>query len=218
MLPVYVISAVVLGLIFDAQFFHDGQVKYQVQLDTHLTTVQMDAINRGIVRFFGDSETLPSALAATGADPNVFNEREILHMNDVRGLIQGIGRLAVVSLAFLAVFLVVVAVTWRRGGRRAFARTLTFGAIWTLALGIVTGLLTYFAFDQLFLAFHEISFHNDFWQLDPRTDHLIQMFPYGFWYDAMDLVATRVIVVMLILGACGLLLRRIERPRVGALS
>ena len=38
-------------------------------------------------------------------------------------------------------------------------------------------------FDELFRQFHLLSFANDFWQLDPRTDHLIQMFPRGFWFD-----------------------------------
>ena len=38
-------------------------------------------------------------------------------------------------------------------------------------------------FDDLFEQFHLLSFSNDFWLLDPRTDHLIQMFPSGFWFD-----------------------------------
>ena len=47
----------------------------------------------------------------------------------------------------------------------------------TAAVGVLIG------FDDLFRQFHLLSFANDFWLLDPRTDHLIQMFPQGFWFD-----------------------------------
>jgi integral membrane protein (TIGR01906 family) len=52
------------------------------------------------------------------------------------------------------------------------------------------GLVAVAGFDTLFLTFHRLSFSNDFWLLDPRTDYLVMMFPQGFWFDATVLVAT----------------------------
>ena len=30
----------------------------------------------------------------------------------------------------------------------------------------------------------DLSFANDLWQLDPRTDYLVRMVPQGFWLGA----------------------------------
>jgi uncharacterized membrane protein len=34
-----------------------------------------------------------------------------------------------------------------------------------------------------------LSFANDFWLLDPRTDYLVMMFPEGFWFDSVMVIA-----------------------------
>ena len=52
------------------------------------------------------------------------------------------------------------------------------------------------AFDQVFLAFHRVSFANDFWKLDPSRDYLVMMFPEGFWFDC-----TLSVIVLIIGGA-----------------
>jgi integral membrane protein (TIGR01906 family) len=80
------------------------------------------------------------------------------------------------------------------------------------------GAATFLDFDQLFLTFHETVFHNNYWQLDPATDHLIQMFPFDFWYDAMVTVALRVVLAIAIIGLCGLLLARTGRTKSRVMS
>jgi len=209
-LPFAVISAVVMNLVFDTTFYHDGQAEYHVQDVTHLSPATMDRVNLAIVRFFASSETLPEALAASGAPTSVFNEREILHMNDVRGLIQGIRVIQFATLAYVLVIGAVAALIWQRGGRAALSRMFLLSTAITIGIGVVAGVVTYLWFDQLFLLFHEISFHNNYWQLDPRTDHLIQMFPFEFWYNAMLTVTLRVVLVTSVLGGCGFALRRVE--------
>lgn len=213
LLPVVVSSAVVTALFYDASFYHAGEVKYDVQATTGMTIPQLDRVNQGIILFFRSSESLPTALSQTGANPDVFKEKEILHMNDVRTLLQTISQLELVSFIVVVGFLALGLVTNRWGGRAAIARTLTYGAVFTIMLVIITGILSYTSFDQLFLTFHETMFHNNFWELDPRTDRLIQMFPFGFWYDAILTVALRVLLVTAALGASGLILGRLERRR-----
>jgi integral membrane protein (TIGR01906 family) len=207
-LPLAVITTVVLQLMFNASYYEVGQARYDVYAVTGLTVAQTDRVDDGIVRFFGSSESLPAALQASGAPPNVFQEKEILHMVDVRTIVQTFGKLQAASILIVAAFIALALSTWRAGGRRALARCLMLSAGLTLLLGAVAGGLTYFAFDWLFLTFHEVTFHNDYWQLDPRTDHLIQLFPYGFWFDAMLTVAMRVVLVMALVGVAGWWLSR----------
>jgi len=213
LLPIVVTSAIVTTLFYDAGFYHAGETKYDVEATTGMSTMELDRVNQGIIRFFSSSESLPDALSQSGANPDVFKQKEILHMNDVRSLIQVISHIEFVSLLIVIAFIGtgLVAAPW--GGRQAIARTLTLGALLTFLLVIITGVLSYTSFDQLFLTFHETVFQNNYWELDPRTDHLIQMFPFGFWYDAILTVALRVLLVTVALGASGVMLSRLERRR-----
>src|SRR5260370_18589569 len=76
-IPVAVISTVVLGLVHDVGFYHDGQVRYEVGRTTGLTQDVHDRIDRAIVAFFDGSHTLPDALRANQAPPDVFSEKEV---------------------------------------------------------------------------------------------------------------------------------------------
>ncbi|MGH2457259.1 MAG: TIGR01906 family membrane protein [Chloroflexota bacterium] len=214
LIPIVVVFSILTGLFFDASFYHAGQAKYQVQSVTGMAPDQMDRVNVGIIRFFAGTESLHQAISASGGSPDVFKEKEILHMDDVRVIVQFISKVQIVGLLVLAVVVGLAAGTWARGGRLALSRALTYGAIFTIALVIVSGILTYTSFDSLFITFHEVTFNNNYWELDPRTDHLIQMFPFGFWYDAMLTVALRVLLVSVVLGTCGVVLGRLERRRV----
>jgi integral membrane protein (TIGR01906 family) len=78
-----------------------------------------------------------------------------------------------------------------------------------MLLGALAVGLTVVGFDTVFITFHQIAFHNDFWQLDPRTDHLVQIFPFEFWYDAMLAVALRVVFITVALGGLGVALGRV---------
>jgi integral membrane protein (TIGR01906 family) len=212
-LPLAVITSVVLGLMFDAGYLVAGQRRYQVDQVTGFSFDEIGRIDRAIVRFFGSTESLPISLSQTGASPDVFQDKEVLHMNDVRSIVWLMQKLQVVALVYVAGFVALSLVTWRQGGLAALSQALIASAVFTVGLGIVVGLATYFAFDQLFLAFHETVFQNSFWQLDPRTDHLIQLFPFGFWYDAMLTVALRVVLVVIALGIVGVFVGRMEWRR-----
>ena len=58
-------------------------------------------------------------------------------------------------------------------------------------------------FDSAWADFHKLIFSNDFWLLNPSTDHLIQMFPLAFWESIVFLVGTLVVAqaALLLLGA-----------------
>jgi integral membrane protein (TIGR01906 family) len=212
-IPLAVISSVVLGLVHDVAFYHDGQVRYEVVATTGMSQAVHDQINRAIVGYFDGSESLPDALRAAGAPPDVYSEKEILHMNDVRDVIRAFATTRAVTVALSVVAASAALALWNRGGRRFASRALVASSIGTFIVGAIVAAITFAAFDSLFLLFHEVTFHNDFWELDPRTDHLIQMFPFGFWYDAMLIVATRVVLVMVGLGVIGAMVGRLGDKR-----
>ncbi len=139
----------------------------------------------------------------------VLEERERAHMRDVRGVFAGFGVLALVSV----VGLVVLVVGARRMGHpeRAWAAIST-GMHWLIGGIIVAGVLATFAFDALFEVFHRIFFPGGTYTFDPRTDHLVQLFPFDFWSET-TIVLGGVIAVLaaLISVVTGRLARRVRR-------
>ena len=139
---------------------------------------------------------------------SLFKTREVLHMRDVKALVRGVYRVQELAAAYLAAFIVIGLIVRRRDFLPDLARLLVIGGGATLALVVIAGLASLVGFDRLFLAFHLVSFTNDLWRLDPRTDYLLAMFPQGFFFDATMWIAGSTIVEAAALVAAGLALRR----------
>jgi integral membrane protein (TIGR01906 family) len=214
--PVVLVAASLNALFYDPDFYLRGQLQWAIGRTTEYTADQLRPVNRGIVEFFKwPSLSLPVALQDEGASRDVFNDREVGHMNDVRDIVRSIGRLENLALtvglaAILGRFAARGPVAWRWAAARLAA-----GAGVTLAVVLVMGALTMVDFEQLFLTFHVLSFDNDLWQLDPRRDNLIRFFPFEFWYDATVTVAVRTVLSALLVGGAALIARRWLRGGIG---
>jgi integral membrane protein (TIGR01906 family) len=119
----------------------------------------------------------------------LFNERETSHLTDVKNLLRTVFRVQEASLAFALVFVVAIFIWAADASLRALARIILQASLLTLGLLALFAVLALVGFDELFLRFHLVAFTNDLWKLDPDTDHLIQMFPHDFWFDATMLIA-----------------------------
>ena len=91
--------------------------------------------------------------------------------------------------------------------RRRFLPTLASRALvaglGSVATLLALGLALAVAFPLLFRLFHEISFTNDFWLLDPNRHNLVRMFPFGFWFEATMFVAAATVLQALALAGAG---------------
>lgn len=108
----------------------------------------------------------------------LYNPRELRHMSDVKGVVQGALIVLVVSL----VVAVGSAVYLARKDAAKMARSLQYGAVLTVVLlaGILA--LVTLAWDQFFVGFHRVLFQGNSW-LFSYSDSLIRLFPVQFWQD-----------------------------------
>jgi len=125
----------------------------------------------------------------------LLNDRERAHMRDVRGVFAGFWLLVLASM--------VVLVTVFRRGRDAEARAATWRAVSGGARGlaialVVAGAVALLAFDAAFEVFHRLFFGAGTYTFDPRTDHLVQLFPEQFWSDTALAVGVVAIAVALL--------------------
>jgi integral membrane protein (TIGR01906 family) len=162
-----------------------GFEKYSVGQTTDLAEGELEKAARGLIGYFNSDEEYISLTVVKDGQPfELFNQREVIHLKDVKGLIW-LDYWVLLGVLIYTLGYAGISLFWRK---RRYWRRLAWGVVGgggvTLALVLALGLGILLGFDQLFLQFHLISFTNPFWQLDPRTDYLIMLFPQGFWYDA----------------------------------
>ena len=100
---------------------------------------------------------------------DVFNQREMTHLSDIRGLFRLFDRawLLLIPVAALAFWLI----------RRPDARGFWLGAgLAALMLGALAACIA-LDFENAFILMHRLLFTNDLWLLNPNTDVLICLMP-----------------------------------------
>jgi integral membrane protein (TIGR01906 family) len=130
----------------------------------------------------------------------VLVERERSHMRDVRGVFAGfflIAALAAVGLAAL------VAGARRMGHPERAWSAIATGMRGLIVAVVVVGVVAAVAFDQLFELFHTLFFPAGSFTFDPRTDRLVQLFPFTFWEETTTVLGAVIIVSAAILSVAG---------------
>ncbi|UCG54965.1 MAG: TIGR01906 family membrane protein, partial [Dehalococcoidia bacterium] len=185
-----------------------GFDKYNVGQTTNLADSELEKAARGLIDYFNSNEDIINITVFKDDKPfTLFNQKEIAHLKDVKGLIWLNYQILIGTGVYILVF-IVVSLCWLTSEcRRRLASALIKGSGLTIGLMLLLGLLTLLDFDRFFLQFHLISFANELWRLDPTKDYLIMLFPQGFWYDATLFCALlTVILASLIAGLAGIYL------------
>jgi len=164
--------------------------RYDAEARTGIARSELDYAARDLIRYFNDGRpTIQTLVTQDGQRVPLYNERETSHLHDVKDLFRTVFRAQEASLAFALAYVVGVFVWASEASLRFLARAVLAASLFTLALLGLAAFGALVGFDALWARFHMLAFTNDLWQLNPDTDHLIQMFPEGFWLDATLLVA-----------------------------
>ena len=191
--------------------------KYHVDQTTGLDQRGLSAAAHGMVDYFNsDKEYIDVAVVKNGQEFTLFNEREVVHLKDVKALFRFDLEVLWVTGAVVLLFFA-ASYVWRREGRIRFLRSVVWGCGLTVALMVVAGVGMLLDFDSLLLQFHLLSFANDFWLLDPSRDYLIMLVTHGFMVDASIIVAATTTLGAVVAGGLSwLYLRRLDTGKTGA--
>lgn len=168
---------------FNLELYNRSFIKHNIEEVSGKNLEDLDTIAEDLVLYL-DGKASEEILQAN------FNEREVLHMVDVKELFSWgklIRRISVVLTIILGFYFYGIK-------KRKYAKFVFLGlfANWII-LGLF-GIMIYFDFNKYFTIFHHIFFTNDLWLLNPKTDLLIQMLPEAFFMS----MATRIVVYFLI--------------------
>jgi integral membrane protein (TIGR01906 family) len=206
-IPVFLVLSNVRIAATDSHVYDYAFAAYDGATRTGIARAELDRAAEEIVAYFQTSERgslLDIRVSVDGVAEPLFNEREVLHMSDVRDLFRLVFRIHELALVYAISYIAGVFLWSRERSMRRLARQLATAGALTASLFAFAAVGVLVGFDQLFTQFHVLSFSNDFWQLDPARDHLIQMFPQGFWFDVTLGVGMMSILEGGLLAALGL--------------
>lgn len=181
--------------------------RYGVDVVTRMDRTQLGAAARDLVRYFQDARpALTTRVVIDGQEQPLFNQRETLHMQDVKTLFGYVFLAHQIALAYLLTYVAAVFLWARERSLRTLAGQLIRAGVATVGALAVAAVVALVGFDALFYTFHVLSFANDFWQLNPANDRLIQMFPRDFWFMVTLAVGLATIMegALLVLAGYGL--------------
>jgi len=186
-LPLLFLSVAVATAVNFAPLYSYGFERYEISQRTGIDSEQLEVAAAGLRGYFNSDEVLISVtIIRDGLPFTLFNEREVIHLKDVKDLFRLDYLLAGITLLYGLGY---TAYGLAKAEKRRLAGAALWGGGLTLGLMLLAGAGILFGFDSLFWQFHEIAFSNDFWLLDPNTDYLVMLFPNGFWYDATAFIA-----------------------------
>lgn len=140
----------------------------------------------------------------------LFNERELSHMHDVKGVTQGFLQIWALDLGIL---ILLGLWAWRAQWLSTYREGLRWGGALTLALAVTIGVIGTLGaagsgdvFWAFFSDFHGLFFSGSSWLFE-FSDTLIRLYPLKFWEDAVLDIG-----VVAALGGAGLMWGL--RPRI----
>ena len=166
-----------LNFIVKSSLIYDYNIStYSIEKRTSLSLEKIKEINLEIRSYFFNEKEL--------LDIDIYSDKEILHMKDVKSVMNFIFDLGkILSIVFCILAFVLYSYF------RVYIYKLIFYSL-SLFLTILMFLGTSFLlfFQELFIIFHEIAFNNDLWILNPNEDYLLMMYPEDFFRDVAILI------------------------------
>jgi len=197
-----VFGLVGLALVWSGGWAYEGLARATDHTSTTFTTRSTATVDSGesvdlagLLGWHGAWASYVTGLRPTPpSNPTFFTEDEVSHMADVRRVFAG---------AELAATLAVAVVGFRlfRARRRGEAvRLARDAALAAAGLVAAVGFVAVFAFDQLFLLFHEVFFPQGNFLFAPNSN-LIRLYPEWYWQGVTAGVGVSFIGVALLVAA-----------------
>jgi integral membrane protein (TIGR01906 family) len=152
--------------VFDDDYYNQEFVNYDVISNFPL----VDSALSNLFNFFQEGEEL---------NFEIFSEREILHLNDVKNIILKI--LLILNILFILTFSIIAYFMYNKD-YHSISFAFIIGGILSLVLSLSIIILSFFSFESFFIRFHELFFSNNLWLL-PSDSTLIRMFSQTFFYN-----------------------------------
>jgi integral membrane protein (TIGR01906 family) len=168
---------------FNSKWMYNfGFNKYNVSLQTGFNPIELDKAADGLIKYFNSNDEYVEIYLIRGdKSVELFTREEKIHFKDVKQLIRLDYTILLCTLLFF-LFIFLTGFFWKHGKyRKELLKNTIWGCGISILIILITGVVSYFDFDQLFLQFHYLAFSNQYWS---ASGYMLMLFPGGFWIDA----------------------------------
>jgi integral membrane protein (TIGR01906 family) len=208
--PVLIIASNIRLGINEIKLYEYGIDKYQINRVTNIDKPELIKVHRHLIGYYNSKvDSAQVTVTKSGWGFNIFSEKELVHLKDVKGLVQldYIVQIATLVLIFVCGLVLLL---WLKEGWYTLVKGFLWGGVTTIGLMIFLAIWAVLGFEQLFILFHRLSFTNEFWILDPSKDYLLMLFPEGFFYDTAMFGFVAVIIEALVIGSVAYTVLRLK--------
>ena len=182
--PVFLII-IASDIVIKTRFIYEYDFwRYEISEKTSIELTNLRKIGKEIRTYFQNNDEYLSVETTINNQMRfLFNQREIYHMKDVKNLINFIDAIGLIIGCVFIIFSLIL-VFYDHNWKETLLRLILLRGLFSASLVILISITFLAFFDYFFVLFHEISFSNDLWILNPKTDYLIMLFPESFFRDA----------------------------------
>jgi integral membrane protein (TIGR01906 family) len=214
LIPALLLSGTIAWAFNSLWIYKDGFTKYDVSQALGVSLPQLDKSASELIAYFNNPHQEYLDINVTydnGETAPLYDQADISHMKDVKGVLWLDYSLFLTAALYSIVYILASFIWNKRNGRKDLAKGAVWGSGLTVALLVFLGFFAVTSFDWFFTTFHEIFFPQGNWQF-PMGDHMITMFPDGFWSDVTLLVGLVALALAVIFWTIGFVsMKRIKK-------
>ena len=186
--------------LFDGEFYTDEFVKNGVYAKYNKTFV--DEEHNNIMSYLLVKNKV--------LESKSLSEQDRMHLQDVEKLMRNIEYYSYFMIISMFIMFGYLHIFHREKKDHIWVKATIITGITDL---IIVGLLylSSLNFEWFFTKFHQLSFNNNLWLMDPAKDLLVNLYPQQFWIDALSKIMMIAVIISVSLIAISLLSRYFMR-------
>lgn len=205
------------ALAFSTDYYVDAFTNLEVHKTVGITTDSLFRVTDALVTFIDNgSGNIKLTETVNGEEVVFYNEKEQIHLNDIRLLVQS-GRYFLLFMNVILLLALMIIIYLDKKEKTKIGENISHmfkASFFATVAGLSFLIALYFIdFNWAFTKFHEIFFTNDLWLLNPKTDRLIQLMPLEFFIEFVAKWLSRVAMILGIYVLIGFILPVLSRAK-----
>ena len=197
LIPIFILLLSFKVFVYDQNLYRE-EFK-QNNIYTKYNESYVNNISSNLINYFKGKETLG----------NYYTEREIIHLEDVKKLINNSLKLFYIIFLFL---LIIISYLLQKKEQKILCKILKYGGILNLIIYTIIFLLSLLNFEKFFIKFHQIFFRNDYWILNPQ-DILVNLFTEQFFSSILRKIIATSLILSIIFILAGIFIEKAYKQR-----
>lgn len=216
--PLIILITAIETASFDKTFFMNQVKDNNVVKNTGIAETDMESVVTEILAYLQGTRSnfdIQARITVKGITSDIpvsiFNEQEMVHMNDVKALLNQALTLRNIAMIFFLITLVYLL----KNNQMALIKGLFYGSAIALVFILLIGVIFTVNFDGAFTLFHQLFFLNDLWLMNPETDLLIWIVPGPFFFNLIERMVLYAVIPLALTGiGTGILLFKKRKLKI----